>query len=225
VAAVVVALSGPAAYSLATASTAHSGAIPSAGPAGAGLGNPGGFGPGRGLPPFARGAGGFAGGGGFVGPTGGGFLGGPGGTGGTTGAGTGGPAGRATGGGFPARGAGGLLNGSSPSTALTATLEKDASRYEWAAAAVGSNEAAGYQLATGRSVMPIGGFNGTDPSPTLAQFERLVAEHKIHYFIAGGLGGGGASSTATAITSWVETHFASTTVGGVTLYDLTSPIS
>ena len=65
----------------------------------------------------------------------------------------------------------------------------DASRYTWVAAAIGSNEAAGYQLATGQPVMAIGGFNGTDPSPTLAQFERYVQEGKIHYFIAGGGGG------------------------------------
>ena len=66
------------------------------------------------------------------------------------------------------------------------------------------------------------------PSPTLAQFERLVAEGKIHYFIAGGVfggPGGGSSSTSSAIASWVESHFTSTTVGGVTLYDLTSPTS
>ena len=49
------------------------------------------------------------------------------------------------------------------------------SRYTWVAAAIGSNEAAGYQLATGQPVMAIGGFNGTDPAPTLAQFERYVA--------------------------------------------------
>ena len=38
--------------------------------------------------------------------------------------------------------------------------------------------------------MAIGGFNGTDPSPTLAQFQQYVAEGKIHYFIGGGTGGG-----------------------------------
>ena len=38
--------------------------------------------------------------------------------------------------------------------------------------------------------MAIGGFRGTDPAPTLAEFERLVAEHKIHYFVAGGGGFG-----------------------------------
>ena len=49
-----------------------------------------------------------------------------------------------------------------------------------------SNKAAGYQLASGEPVMAIGGFNGTDPAPTLAQFETYVAEGKIHYFIASG---------------------------------------
>ncbi len=48
-----------------------------------------------------------------------------------------------------------------------------------------SNNAAGYQLASGDPVMAIGGFNGTDPSPTLAQFEKYVSEGKIHYYIAG----------------------------------------
>ena len=37
----------------------------------------------------------------------------------------------------------------------------------------------------GKPVMAIGGFNGTDPSPTLAQFEHDVAKHEIHYFIGG----------------------------------------
>jgi hypothetical protein len=92
---------------------------------------------------------------------------------------------------------------------------------------VSSNQAAGYQLATGDAVMPIGGFNGTDPSPTLAQFQQWVAAGRIHYFIAGGGGGpggglGGGGSTSSSITSWVERTFSSTTVGGVTLYDLSA---
>ena len=67
----------------------------------------------------------------------------------------------------------------------------DASKYSWVAATTGSNSASGYQLATGDPVMAIGGFNGTDPTPTLAQFEKYVAEGKIHYYIGGGGGFGG----------------------------------
>jgi 4-amino-4-deoxy-L-arabinose transferase-like glycosyltransferase len=119
------------------------------------------------------------------------------------------------------------LNASTPGQAVTALLEKNASAYDWVAAAVGANDAAGYQLATGDAIMAIGGFNGTDPYPTLAGFQKLVSEGKVHYFIAGGGGGGfgpagGTSSSTSAITSWVESRYTSTTVDGVTLYDLTS---
>src|SRR5206468_1741000 len=129
-----------------------------------------------------------------------------------------------TGGAGGAGGAGGLLNGSQPTSQLTALLEKDADSYTWVAATSGANEAAGYQLATDDPVMAIGGFNGTDPTPTLAQFQQYVREGKIHYFIAGGRGSGGSggSASASAISSWVQSNFRSTTVGGVTRYDLTS---
>jgi len=236
--AIVVSLAGPTAYTLATVTTTHSGAIPSAGPAGAGggFGGPGGGGAG-GRPALGTRTGTFPTGG-FGGPpgattgagatgsasTGTGTTGSP-----STGAGAGAPGGFGGPGGAGGANIGGLLNGSTPSAALTSALDADASMYTWVAAAIGSNEAAGYQLATGHSVMPIGGFNGTDPSPTLAQFEKLVSEHKIHYFISGGGFGGGpggsSSSTSSAITSWIESHFTSRTVGGVTLYDLTSPVS
>ena len=226
--AVVAALGGPLAYGLNTARTPHSGAIPSAGPAGASSqGGPGGFGgPGGG---FRRGGTGGFPGGGFPGggAPGGGFPGG----GFQGGAPAGSAGGGQTAGGGPS-GAGGLLNASQPSSALVKLLEQNASKYEWVAATVGSNSAAGYQLATDDAVMALGGFNGTDPYPTLAEFEKLVSEGKVHYFIGGGsgLGGGGGfgpgggsgSSTSSAITSWVEAHFTATTVGGVTLYDLTS---
>jgi 4-amino-4-deoxy-L-arabinose transferase-like glycosyltransferase len=131
-------------------------------------------------------------------------------------------------GGISGGGAGGLLNASTPSAALTAALEKDARDYTWIAASVGANNAAGYQLATGDAVMAIGGFNGTDPWPTLAAFEKLVGEHEIHYFIAAGSGGGagvGGSGESSEITSWVEDHFSTTTVGGTELYDLTKPLT
>ncbi|MGA2519217.1 MAG: glycosyltransferase family 39 protein [Acidimicrobiales bacterium] len=119
---------------------------------------------------------------------------------------------------------GGFLSISTPGKKIVADLEKDASQYTWVAATVNSNSAAGYQLATDDPVMAIGGFNGTDPAPTLAQFEHDVAEGKVHYFIAGGAGpgGGGSGDSAARITAWVESHFHATTVDGVTLYDLAS---
>jgi hypothetical protein len=217
----VAALSGPFAYTVDTVRTPHSGAIPSAGPAGASAG-PGAF-------PGGRRTGGFgnlAGGSRNPAFPGGTFGGGP--------AGATGGAGTNSTGGFPgspgaapgaggAAGGGGLLNASKPSAALTRLLAADAGHYTWVAATVGANEAAGYQLATGDPVMAIGGFNGTDPYPTLAYFESLVREGKVHYYISSGSGGGpgvGSSSGSSAIQSWVESHFESTTVGGVAVYDL-----
>ncbi len=101
-------------------------------------------------------------------------------------------------------------------------LEKTTSR--WAAATIGSNSAETSILSTDKAVMAIGGFTGSDNSPTLAQFKAYVAEGDITYFIAGGgMGGGGAgggTSSASQITSWVESTFKSETVGGVTVYVL-----
>jgi hypothetical protein len=103
-------------------------------------------------------------------------------------------------------------------------LRTDAGNYTWIAAAVGANNAAGVQLATGDPIMAIGGFNGTDPSPTLAEFKRYVAAGNIHYFISGGNGpgGGGRSASASAISAWVTQTFSAKTIGGVTVYDLTA---
>ncbi|MEH0843806.1 glycosyltransferase family 39 protein [Micromonospora sp. CPCC 205711] len=213
------ALAGPAAYALDTAATPHTGSIPSAGPV-----VQGGFGPGRGGFPGGRP------------PRGGQFPGFPGAnqTGQTGGqlptlpgdgqlpgisVGQDGGAGRAQRGGNM----GGLLDSREPSAELKALLESDADAYTWVAATIGSNNASGYQLATGEPVMAIGGFNGSDPSPTLAQFQRYVADGRIHYFVGGGgFRANGGSSASQEISSWVTENFPAKTVDGVTVYDLSS---
>jgi 4-amino-4-deoxy-L-arabinose transferase-like glycosyltransferase len=120
-------------------------------------------------------------------------------------------------------GIGGLLNANTPSSELVSLLKKNASSYAWAAAAVGSNNAAGYQLASQEAVMAIGGFNGSDPSPTLAEFQQYVKEGKIHYFIGGTLmQSASGSNTSQQIAQWVANNYTATTVGNVTVYDLTA---
>ncbi|MFJ7064310.1 glycosyltransferase family 39 protein [Streptomyces sp. NPDC101115] len=118
-------------------------------------------------------------------------------------------------------GMGGLLNGANVGAEAKEKLLADADDYTWVAAAIGAQNAASYQLATEKPVMAIGGFNGSDPSPTLAQFKQYVAEGRIHYFIASG-GGFGAGGNGGDITSWVEETFEEVTVGSATFYDLTS---
>ncbi|MEW5808538.1 MAG: glycosyltransferase family 39 protein [Actinomycetota bacterium] len=91
----------------------------------------------------------------------------------------------------------------------------------WAAATVGSMTASSLELSTGTSVMAIGGFMGSDPSPTLAQFQQYVADGQVRYFIAGGHRGPGRDSgTAAEITAWVAKNFTPRDVGGATVYDL-----
>ena len=144
--------------------------------------------------------------------------GGPGGSGqGSTGQAGGARAGRPGGG--AGGGIAGLLGGGVASAQVSALLKMNALSYTWVAASVGSNNSAGYQLVTGFPVMAIGGFNGSDPSPTLAQFKSHVAAHKIHYFIGSRSverSHNGSASSA-AISAWVAANFTAITVDDVTI--------
>jgi hypothetical protein len=77
----------------------------------------------------------------------------------------------------------------------------------------------------GKAVMAIGGWSGSDPTPTLAQFQAYVAAGEIRFFIVGGAGGGpgGGAGSSSEITNWVTSNFTATSVGGQTVYDLTAP--
>jgi hypothetical protein len=222
--ALVAGLGGPLAYSIDTAATAHTGASPSAGPTVTSS-----FGRFAGRSAFAGGAGrsGFGSAshefarGGFPG---------------SEGRASGGETSRRPGGlsGLGGGGFGGAGGGTSLNGTLATLLETGASGYRWAAATVGSDSAASLELGTGGvPVMAIGGFSGSDPAPTLAEFEQMVASHEVHYFLASGARGaaggfagrGGGSTDASQVTSWVAAHFTAKTVGGETVYDLTAPTS
>ena len=114
---------------------------------------------------------------------------------------------------------GGSDSGSQVSTAMTSLLQSTSTR--WAAATVGSSTANTLQLASQEAVMAIGGFNGGDPAPTLAQFKSWVASGQVGYFIAGGGGGGGGGGGNSAIATWVAAPYTATSVGGYTVYRLT----
>jgi 4-amino-4-deoxy-L-arabinose transferase-like glycosyltransferase len=197
---VLAALGGPFSYTLDTVASAQAGALASAGPS---TGNRGGFGGprgGAGLAPGGFGQNGPPTGfGGRAMPS----LQGPPGVGGR-GLARGGPGGDVT-----------------ASKALATLLEQEAGKYEWVVATGSSQSAAPLQLATGKPVMALGGFTGSDPAMTLARFEQLVAAGKIHYFLGDGGGGPGGGRGSSEIASWVASHFRTVTAGGTTLYDLT----
>jgi len=116
------------------------------------------------------------------------------------------------------------MGGQASSSELTALLK--ASTTKWSAAISGATSAAELELDSGTSVIALGGWNGGDPSPTLAEFQAYVQAGQIHYYISGGgMGGGGgaggSSSAGSQIATWVAAHYKSTTVGNTTVYDLT----
>nr|WP_018219922.1 glycosyltransferase family 39 protein [Salinispora pacifica] len=229
------ALAGPVAYSIHAAATAHNGGVPTAGPELTRAVGARSDGAGRG--PGAAGAGQPPGGGQ---PPGAGQLpqgpdrqpgmaldnrqpGQPGGSDGPNG--SGGPGGPHQLG--QPGGDGGLLGARVPSAQLRELLELDSDSYTWVAATVGANNAAGYQLATGDPVLPVGGFNGTDPAPTVAEFQQYVTAGEIHWFIGGGgfRGANGGSSASSEIAAWVAETFEARTVDGITIYDLSSEVA
>ncbi|MDT7639120.1 MAG: hypothetical protein QOC83_3408 [Pseudonocardiales bacterium] len=121
----------------------------------------------------------------------------------------------------------------------------------WSAATVSAHSASSLELGSDTAVLAIGGFMGSDPTPTLAQFQSDVAAGRIHYFIpesfrggddgddGGGPGGtsagqaggehpagrgGSRGGTGGEISTWVGQHFTPVTVAGQTWYDLTRPV-
>ena len=82
--------------------------------------------------------------------------------------------------------------------------------------AVGSwDTAAPFIVATGQEVMPMGGFSGTVPEPTLAKVQDLVRTGQLRFFLIGdndaagggpvaGFAPGGRGAVAATIDDWVE---------------------
>ncbi|MFE7745896.1 glycosyltransferase family 39 protein [Nocardia sp. NPDC057455] len=235
-AALLAGFAGSTAYAVETVTHAHSGGIPTSGPAQAGsMGEPGGSGSGAAAdgPPADGSTGDVNGTSGTDLPTG--NTNGTSGTdlptGGAAPTGTDLPTGdmpaadsRSTGDAAPVTGAGGPV-ASADNAELDALLEATDNR--WSAASVGSGTASSLELRTGTAVIAIGGFSGGDDAPTLAQFQQYVADGEVHYFVAQGQGmrpgSGGAKSAADEITEWVKAHYTAKTVGNVTVYDLTAP--
>ena len=194
-------LAGPIVWTACTISTGHTGSIVTAGPGGSMGGGPGGGGP------SSNGA---ADGGGGTAPD------------------DSSSESASSGNGADTPGGGsGLFGGGSANESLVELLTQNASGYRWAAATTGSQNAASYQLASELPVMAIGGFNGSDPAPTLDEFKAYVAQGLIRYYIAsGGMGGGmggtqmGGSSAASEIAEWVAQNYTAQTIGNTTVYDL-----
>ena len=116
-------------------------------------------------------------------------------------------------------GMGGGPGGETSSAELTALLKSSGAK--WSAIVSGATQAASLELATGTSVIALGGWNGGDPYPTLAQFQAMVDRGEIGYFISGGMGGmGGGRGGNSEVATWVAANYQAQTVGNATVYKL-----
>jgi 4-amino-4-deoxy-L-arabinose transferase-like glycosyltransferase len=68
-------------------------------------------------------------------------------------------------------------------------------------------------LKTGKPILTLGGFSGSDPILTVAQFKQLVADGEIRYAMASsgagrgmGFGGAAGSNSNSAIMSWIKAN-------------------
>ncbi|WP_254679041.1 glycosyltransferase family 39 protein [Arthrobacter sp. 24S4-2] len=115
-----------------------------------------------------------------------------------------------------------VMFGDSPNSKLLQRLQEAPPERTWTAAVVGSETAANYQLESGRAVLPLGGFDGTDPFPTLEQFQGLLDEGRVQSVVIENLPpltleGRGESAR---IVDWVKENFSAEQVGGAEYYRL-----
>ncbi|MDQ6743872.1 MAG: glycosyl transferase, partial [Candidatus Dormibacteraeota bacterium] len=104
----------------------------------------------------------------------------------------------APGGGAPAvpAGAPGGSGRGTADPALISYLERHQGTATWLVAVNSANESAAIQLASGRPVMAMGGFSGSDPALSVARLKALVSSGSLRYVLLGGRAGPGFASQA-----------------------------
>ena len=115
-----------------------------------------------------------------------------------------------------------MMIGDLPEPAILSQLQSTQASATWAAAMVGSETAANYQLSVRRPVLPVGGFDGTDPFPTLEQFQHMVAAGQVASLVVQDLPpltleGRGESAS---IVEWVRSTYRSEQIGSAQYYSL-----
>ena len=128
----------------------------------------------------------------------------------------------------PAANSGSGASGLQVVSQLVAYLEAHQGSAKYLFATSSSQTAAPYIIVTGRPVMALGGFSGSDPILTLAELQALIAQGQVRYFYFdfGGGGGGGGSGNG-ELAQWVESTCAAVPassyggIGGGTLYACT----
>ncbi len=108
-------------------------------------------------------------------------------------------------------GGGGGIGSSQTNSSLLKYLEKHQGNAKYLFATDDSSTAAPYIIKTGKAVMAMGGFNGTDPAMTLTKFKKLVKSGEIKYYYSGGKSGSGNSE----IVNWIKKNAKKVTIKGL----------
>ncbi|MFF2297123.1 ArnT family glycosyltransferase [Arthrobacter sp. NPDC058127] len=116
-----------------------------------------------------------------------------------------------------------VMFGDVPSPGVLGRIKASPVSVRWAAAVVGSETAANYQLDSSRAILAVGGFDGTDPFPTLEQFQSMVRSGEVGSFVIQNvppLTADGRGESA-RIVQWVENNFRPEMIDGASFYRLT----
>ena len=139
-------------------------------------------------------------------------------------------------GGFPGTGGPGFGGAGGPGgsvslsdSALAQYLVNNQGSATWIVAVSDASDAADLELATGKPIMAMGGFSGSDNALTLDQLEADIAHGSLRYVIVGGQGGGpgGFNSQSSQVTAWITRHGTLVSIPGSSakVYDLSQALS
>jgi hypothetical protein len=125
-------------------------------------------------------------------------------------------------GGVGSRGGMGGGMGGSVRSAMLSYLEKNQGNATWLVAVSSAQSASELILQSGKPVIAMGGFTGSDPAMTLAKMKSLIASGKLRFVLlgSGGMGGGpGGDQSNSEATSYVKSTckvVSASTYGGTT---------
>ena len=97
--------------------------------------------------------------------------------------------------------------GAQANSELISYLEKNRNGAKYLLATFGAQAAASFITTTGEPVLPIGGFDGQDPTPTLDEFKAMIKNGELRYVqVGGGMGGPGNNEGSSEISTWVTAN-------------------
>ncbi len=109
------------------------------------------------------------------------------------------------------QGPSGITFGAQSHATVVTYLQAHRGKAKYLLVTFGAQAAASYITETGENILPIGGFNGNDPAPTLVAFRKLVAEGQVKYVLVdtttnAGPNGSASSSESGLIQTWVTAY-------------------